>query len=701
MRNTPTLASLVLLIAQPVVFFYEVLISKRTHLPYDFTGFHLPLIAYVARCAREHVFPFWEPYQYCGMPIHADIQVQLFYPITWIAILLGNLRKGVTLLYWLEWGAVAHIILGGIFLFLLLRRTGCAQGSALLGGTAYELGAYFSSQTQHLGAICAGAWLPLGLWSVWEMRHDCKVRWVCALTLAISLSILAGFAATSFIVCATIVMFAAALWVVRECDPRIFLRIAAAAVGAGVVCLVQLAPTLVLSSLSVASDRAKWFRSGGGLAWQSLASFVVPNYYHVFTPLDKRLFTLPFNFTLLYTYCGLLTALLFVSALFCRSKLARVGFVLALVCTVWMLGQSAGVYNRIYLLIPAAVRGALYPEYALMPFTLFVAFAAAQALQVFSWRRPAWIPWLVALLTAADLTYFGSNRPMNSEPGRYKNENFEDHVKEGGRLDVGLRKLISEAVPPERVDYLDGIFNGGIVASQMIRVPTSDGDNPFALKRVLNVRRLFAGGNWWDRRIPVAKLDSPLLDFLNVGFLAGQIVLSAEDVERGGLEQPERFGGYLVYRRRSVLPRFFLVGQVRHVNTEQEALAYLGSPAFRPAEEAVVEQTGFTTEGDPGAASLAVDHYGTNDIELTVIADRPRLLVTSEPFYPGWKAFVNANETPIIRTNSAFRGIALNAGRSQVRMTYQPAGYFTMAAVSALGAIAATAGLFTRRRCSI
>ena len=43
------------------------------HIPYDMVAFHLPLAAYVARSVCEAEFPFWDPYPYCGVPIHADV----------------------------------------------------------------------------------------------------------------------------------------------------------------------------------------------------------------------------------------------------------------------------------------------------------------------------------------------------------------------------------------------------------------------------------------------------------------------------------------------------------------------------------------------------------------------------------------------------------------------------------------------------
>ena len=186
-----------LLLVQPIAFFRAVVIHPTAHIPFDLAGFHLPLISYNAQCVRSGVAPFWDPYQYCGAPIHADIQAQTFYPPAWAAIILGNADRGHKLFLWVEWMIPLHMIAGGLFAFWLLRRMGLRHPAALLGATVYQVGAYFASQAQHLGAICAAAWLPLALLAVFEMRRGIRARWVAALGIAISMSILSGFVATT------------------------------------------------------------------------------------------------------------------------------------------------------------------------------------------------------------------------------------------------------------------------------------------------------------------------------------------------------------------------------------------------------------------------------------------------------------------------------------------------------------------------
>ena len=108
------------LVLQPLFLFWTTLISKTTHIPWDLTGFHVPLAAVVVDALRHGRFSLWEPYSYAGYPFHADVQAQLFYPPAWLGFALG-LWRPEALVYWLEWLVALHLMLAGISAYLLLR----------------------------------------------------------------------------------------------------------------------------------------------------------------------------------------------------------------------------------------------------------------------------------------------------------------------------------------------------------------------------------------------------------------------------------------------------------------------------------------------------------------------------------------------------------------------------------------------------
>jgi uncharacterized membrane protein YfhO len=133
------------------------------------------------------------------------------------------------------------------------------------------------------------------------------------------------------------------------------------------------------------------------------------------------------------------------------------------------------------------------------------------------------------------------------------------------------------------------------------------------------------------------------------------------------------------------LPRFFLVGRIRRADDMKAALALLGSPGFDPGREAVVEG-GVEFEGAAMAQTpVTVVKYTAREVVVETDSPSPAYLVTSEPFYPGWQAFVDGRPKPLHLTNVAFRGLPVPAGRHEVRMRFAPAILWRSAALSAAG----------------
>jgi hypothetical protein len=679
-------------VLQPVLFFWRVLINPRAHIPFDIEGFHLPLLSYLGQCLRSGNAPFWDPYPYCGAPIHADLQAQLFYPFTWLAILAGNHSQGRSLFYWVQALVPLHMILAGLVAYVLLRRMQLGRPAALLGASVFQLGGFFASQAQHLGAISSAPWLPLAILAAFELRHRVRLRWIAILALAIAMSILAGFAATTLVVAGAILLFVAALLIVREASWRIVPAVAAAFLGGTLIAAVELVPVWELAHASIASLRVAADSSGGGMTLHSLVSLVFPNYYHTFELGDS--YKLPYNFTYLYVYCGIATVVLMALAPFMARSRARMFLVLTVASAFWMLGGHTPVYRSVFVLLPRLLRGALYAEYALLAFCCFAAITAAVVLDRVGRRVPQIILWGIALGTSYDLIQTGRDRPMNTYSGGYKAEDSEYVPADSPRLAARLGRLVNLTVPPSRVDYMDARFAQGIRGSDMLRLPTANGDNPFLLRRMIYFRRLFTTGNPWDRQLSVNRPGSPLLGLLNVAWIVGSSPIPADQSSQAGLEEVESVDGYHLYRNPRALPRFFLVPGVRRSSGEAETFRLLAQDSFHPADEAVVEGISAARSG-LATADVKVNLYSPNRIQLAVTSSAPAFLVTSEPMYSGWEARVNGRREPLLMTNGAFRGLFLPSGPSRIVMEYHPpyfAFWLLLSAIAFVGSLATAAG---------
>ncbi len=651
------------LFGEVLIFFRGPLFSSTVKIPFDLEGYHLPIASFIAKSLRNGEFPLWDPYSYCGVPIYANLQAQLFYPPAWPVFLLGSLNRVVHNVFrLLEWQVAIHVFLGGAFTYLLLRRLRLSRGSALFGASIFQLGGFFASQAQHLGAICGAAWLPLAWLAVVMLRDRFEWRSLALLAVAFALSFLAGFPAITAVVFGSSFLLAVALILVRRAPLKLLASIVMASVWALLLSAVLLLPSMELARLSLAALRGAW-ANGAGVPLQALVSMVAPNYYHIFDPAK---YLQPWHITFMYLYCGIPGLVLSVFAIFRSRHKERTAFaLLTLLCTLWMLGNSTPVGRAMFPLVPQFIRGGLYLEFAMAAFVLGISVLAAFGAEQVVAPRNRWFSVALVVLAVVDLTVAGSNRYMNTgdSPG-ITYEHFE-----GSRLAMSeMRRLVNETKVPSRIDVFDG-SQAWAGRAPNLEVPTATGDDPLALLRVLKLRLCFAEGDYWERYYKVSAPESPLVNLLNVRFLLATAEIPVRSTQFARREILS-FGE--VYENSKVLPRFFLVNEMRGSRNLDDSIAAMRSADFDPARTAIVEgSSGLRTFGT-ATGKVSVVHYGNQDLMLETDSTGPAFLVTSETYYPGWRCKVDGHAQELLLTNAAFRGLPVPAGHHRITMEFSP-----------------------------
>src|SRR5262249_53490375 len=142
--------------------------------------------------------------------------------------------------------------------YILLTRLGLTRSAALCGAVGFELSGFFASQTQHLGAINAAAWLPLAVLSVLTLAPRSLWRGIVGIGLSMAMSLLAGFPSVTIVVFLTAVLLALA-----SMKWRVVGAVLGGVLLAGLLSAVQLIPALQLTSLSIAKYRTDWVAPGG------------------------------------------------------------------------------------------------------------------------------------------------------------------------------------------------------------------------------------------------------------------------------------------------------------------------------------------------------------------------------------------------------------------------------------------------------
>jgi uncharacterized membrane protein YfhO len=259
--------------------------------------------------------------------------------------------------------------------------------------------------------------------------------------------------------------------------------------------------------------------------------------------------------------------------------------------------------------------------------------------------------------------------------------------------------MVNQSVPPARIETVQDSNNWAVGAS-LTEVPTANGDDPLALVRLLKVRLLFAKGELWNRYYEASRLGSPLVNLLNIRYVLSLAPSDPPPVREAGFRKVEELPGRRIYENPNVLPRFFLVWRVRRVANMEEGLAVMGSPQFDPGAMAVVEGP-VDSANFPEAARLKavkVLHYEPQRVVIETDSPAPAFLVTSETYYPGWRAFVDGEERPLSLTNVAFRGMPVPAGRRRIEMRFEPRILWHGAVISLLAWVMLVGVLSLRRR---
>ena len=144
--------------------------------------------------------------------------------------------------------------------------------------------------------------------------------------------------------------------------------------------------------------------------------------------------------------------------------------------------------------------------------------------------------------------------------------------------------------------------------------------------------------------------------------------------------QKNRNGQTQAYEKNdSALGNCWLVKNIQYVKDANAEMNSLGN--FNPADTAVVQDTFKTSiPFEPvydSAATIALVKNDNDIVTYTFNAASNQFAVFSEIYYKsGWKAYIGGNEAPIVKVNYVLRGLAVPAGKHDIKFEFKPQGYY-------------------------
>ena len=232
--------------------------------------------------------------------------------------------------------------------------------------------------------------------------------------------------------------------------------------------------------------------------------------------------------------------------------------------------------------------------------------------------------------------------------------------------------------------------------SRLWGLPSASGCNPFISKRYGSLTGMDSAGllTW-----PMLNSDNAVLDILAVRYVlmpafpadSPESQLFKTDPSRWRHTEDLPFGA--AYTNERALPRAWLANEVITLAPDQvlDAIQHSTLPDgrnFDPATTALLEEPVPFADLSPGAGgSATVKRQADTSLTVQIETESPAFLVLSDAYYPGWKATVDGDSTPIYRTNYVLRGIEVPPGSHLVTFEYRPKSVIVGAGVSAASAL--------------
>lgn len=179
-----------------------------------------------------------------------------------------------------------------------------------------------------------------------------------------------------------------------------------------------------------------------------------------------------------------------------------------------------------------------------------------------------------------------------------------------------------------------------------------------------------------------------LLSLLGVRYIVAENKTNTKN-NSANLEQIWKDGKFNIYKNKEALPRFFIASDYKVITEPQEILNEMFNSNTDLFKTVILEEKleGITNKKRiEGTAKLI--SYSPNKVVISTELNKTALLFLSDNYFPGWKAYVDSNETKIYRADYSFRAVVVPVGNHIVSFKYEPASFYIGVIITLFGLLA-------------
>jgi hypothetical protein len=212
----------------------------------DLAALFVPLRVFAAEQLRAGHIPLWNPHIFCGMPFAGDFQSALFYPLTWLHLVVGPALA-------INWTIAISFFLAAWFTALCCRYRNVGIAGSLLGGLAYALSGafYFRFYAGNLAIVETMTWMPLLLLCIDRVLDEVSILWCLIGGLAVALMLLAGSPPSFYNTALIFAAYTAVRFIHVPRKPRVVMLLALMGIWAAGLSAIQVLPGVRATQESV------------------------------------------------------------------------------------------------------------------------------------------------------------------------------------------------------------------------------------------------------------------------------------------------------------------------------------------------------------------------------------------------------------------------------------------------------------------
>jgi len=661
-----TLAALAFLLVATAGFYWKLTLTRDyTYLEGPDLAIQVrPWLDYQAREFHAGRLPLWDPYEWAGQPLAGQMQPATFNPLNWILFAMpldgGHLPIGVLHWYWvlIHW-------LGAVFCYALCRDLKAGQWASLLGGSIFALTG-FLGHTDWPQILMSGIWIPLVLLFFARVVRGERPGGSAALCgAALAMQFLGGHHQVP--VFTAVLMGGLWAWHVASAWTKHLPQFLQFAVVFGLMSSAQ-----VLPAVEYGKQAVRWAGVPEPLHWNEKVPFRV----HAEYSLQGRSIlgmVIPGISLHANPFVGMVAMALALAAvgLAWRQRHVRLFAAVALGGLLLALGKDFPLYRLIYAVVPM-VEKARFPAMGVVLAQAGIAALAALGLELWGGgRRSQAVVRLLVVFSAAVLAIYAVLGALHRAPANY------------GAAIVAVVALA---------------LAGVLAIFPRVRLAGALVFSLFLTEAVTAAPRLAR----FDRRDSYAHLLESQKDI--AAFLrseSGWFRFEVDEAEIpynfGVLYGLEQFGGgvsSMLARTHRILgheetPRLFGIRYrvARTPSNPAQVVVFHSRSGLNVYRDPRIGEPVWTVHPAPCGA----------DDRLRIVERLPELfiveadlacagqLVVGDPWFPGWRAWVDGNRTRIQEAEGTVRAVQLDAGRHRIEFRFRPGSVYWGAALSVLG----------------